>query len=88
MPPTTMRATHSNGTIAASNVPLKVTTKKGRGFGVRLQVAADSEVSFDSGRTWYPLLAANGEFRLEVAFHFFYLRSSAGGAYQALITEG
>jgi hypothetical protein len=84
----TFRATHAGGTLTAT--PLKVSTKRGRGFRVRVLNtggANDLEISFDSGNHWYPV-AHGAEFVDDVAFHYFYLRSASGTTYQALIFEG
>lgn len=84
----TFRATHSAGALTAT--PVKVSTRRGRGFAVRVfntGTANPLEISFDSGRNWYPV-AEETEFSADVAFHFFYLRSTAGTNYSALIFEG
>ena len=86
---TSLRAVHANGSVAAADVPLKVETVKGRGFRLKVRNtgAAAMEISFDSGRSWYPIPAAS-EFAEDVAFHFFYLRSTGGTTFAALMFEG
>jgi hypothetical protein len=85
---TTLRATHASGTLTAT--PLKVSTKKGRGFRVRVTNTGGTnpmEISFDSGNKWYPI-AKDGEFADDIAFHYFYLRSASGTTFSALMFEG
>jgi len=83
------RATHASGTLAA-DTPTKLQTKKGRGFRVRVTNTGSTnpmEISFDSGRNWYPI-AKSSEFSDDVAFHFFYLRSALGTTYTVMMFEG
>lgn len=85
---TTLRATHASGTLTAA--PTKVQTRKGRGFRVRVTNTGGTnpmEISFDSGRSWYPI-SATGEFADDVSFHFFYVRSASGTTFSALMFEG
>ncbi len=86
----TFRATHAGGTLAAAAFPTKVSTRRGRGFGLRVVNTGTSnpmEISFDSGRNWFPI-AEETEFSADVAFHYFFLRSTLGTTYSALIFEG
>lgn len=86
---TSMRATHAGGTLAAGT-PTRVDTPRGtRGFRLRIRNTGANamEISFDSGKSWFPI-AAGAEFAEDIAFHFFYLRSTAGTDYAALIFEG
>lgn len=83
-----MRATHSAGTISSTAV--KVATVKGRGFRVRIKNTGSNVlgVSFDAGHTFYPV-AAGAELAEDIVFHYFYLVASAGNTtYSALLFEG
>jgi len=86
--PSTFRATHSAGTISSS--PVKVQTRKGRGFRVRVKNTGSNPlgISFDSGNTFYTI-SAGAEFAEDIVFHYFYLIASSGDTtYTALLFEG
>ena len=86
-----LRATHRNGTVTTT--PVKVLTRRGRGFRLRLfnneaSGGDNLEISFDSGNNFYPIVP-QGEMDEAVTFHFFYVRAAAGSVdYRALLFEG
>ena len=92
MPNKTYRATHRTGT--AVTLPLKITTKRGRGFRLKvanLDASEDMEISFDSGNTFFPIPAGT-VFEEDIVFHFFYVRRVSGAgsdvAFSAMLFEG
>jgi len=85
------RASHRSGT--ATTTPFKVTTTgTKRGFRLVLRntdATNDVEVSFDSGRNFFPLPQGEVPLHLDIAFHFFFVRSDTGTAtWSALLFEG
>jgi len=90
MPNMTYRATHRNGTAGA--LPSKVTTRRGRGFRLKirnLHATDDLNISFDTGKTFFPI-AAGTTFDEDIAFHFFYVQRGAAADvdYSAMLFEG
>jgi hypothetical protein len=83
-----LRATHLTGNLTTA--PQKFSTRRGRGFRIRVknEGANQMDISFDGGRTFYPI-ASGAEFAEDVAFHFFWARGNGGGtSFTALLFEG
>lgn len=70
-----LRLNHYNG--VANTVPSKVSLAKGKGFSIsikNLDTLNVLEISFNSGRSFYPI-APGGELQHNGSFHFFFVRS-------------
>lgn len=81
------RAEHVNGD--ATSTPTEITCSKGRGVRLRIQNTGDKEldISFDFGRTWYAV-AAGEDFVEDIVYHRFFVKSTDGTSYTALLFQG
>jgi hypothetical protein len=87
--PQASRFRHYSGTAPAGSAPQKVAlTRRGVGISITNKDGTNLlEISFDGGRNFYPIYATK-EFKGDALMHFFYVRSSAGAAWSAVVAEG